>query len=160
MGCFNGTCAISHLPILGGNPVRLLLLRETPFHQECGPNGATTATDLYQPIGLPIQGIYDEYGGITAVPAGPTVTALLAYFTTTHGWQGSVSELLTWLRLAHPTAPPPPTAPTPELRYGYLFIREEIYQVCRGAVAQLPDYELPHGRRAPSAADCSGSAPL
>lgn len=141
MGCFCGTCGITNLPIEGGAAVRLLLLREAPYGAAARPNGPSGVTDLYQPIGLPISGSYDDYGGITAVAPGPAVTALLGYFAVAHGWSGTVPDLLTWLRVAQPTTCP--TDRSPGLRYGYLFILEEPYQVLRAAVAALPDYDYP-----------------
>jgi hypothetical protein len=62
MGCFNGTCALSNLPIHVGEKVVFIPLiktlgTKTKFFS-CG------ATDNFIPLGFPIIGEYNDYGGI------------------------------------------------------------------------------------------------
>lgn len=63
MGLWNATCGISHLPILGGEPCRLLFLVEA-IRQERGDGGLTGTEELWKPFSLPIPGTYDESGGL------------------------------------------------------------------------------------------------
>ncbi len=70
MGDFSYTCAISRLPIGGGNAVRYLLLTENPYH--CADAGHTCyTTDRWFPRTFPVQGTYDEYGRVKQVADGP-----------------------------------------------------------------------------------------
>jgi hypothetical protein len=69
MGCWDITCAVSHLPILKGDPIRLLLLRQqadqdpSPFHPWA----------IWSPVSLPFKGKYDNYGGICEVESNAVV---------------------------------------------------------------------------------------
>lgn len=57
MGCFNGTCMISGLPILAGEKARLIVLEKTG-HQE----SPVYAWDVWQPAGFILAGKYNDYG--------------------------------------------------------------------------------------------------
>lgn len=61
MGCWNGTCNISNMPILEGDKVVLISLMKisngTTFNT-CYP------TDNFIPLGFPIIGYYNDYGGL------------------------------------------------------------------------------------------------
>ncbi len=61
MGCWNATCNVSHMPIFGGDKIILIPLLQT--HATLTPNCCET-TDNFTPIGFPITGVYNEYGGI------------------------------------------------------------------------------------------------
>lgn len=67
MGQWNGTCAISQLPILKDEPAMLVLLVQSLYadisenegrDMLCGPNS------MWMPRALPIRGTYDGYGRI------------------------------------------------------------------------------------------------
>lgn len=68
MGCWNETCGVTQLPINYGDKVRLfVLVAETHWKENSGENlggGVCYSTDLWSPIGPPIKGEYDDYGGI------------------------------------------------------------------------------------------------
>lgn len=51
MGCWNGSCFLTGLPIFAGEPVQLLFI-------------AACADGQWRPATLPIKGYYDDYGGI------------------------------------------------------------------------------------------------
>lgn len=59
MGEFAQTCAISGLPIEGGDEIRYILLTENPYNKY-----VFKMTDLYFPRSIPIKGIYNDYGNI------------------------------------------------------------------------------------------------
>lgn len=61
MGCYNGTCNITNLPIKSGDKVVVIPLVKTKQNSEfnvCYP------TDVFTPYALPLIGEYDEYGSI------------------------------------------------------------------------------------------------
>lgn len=61
MGCWNATCAVSHLPIYAGDKVAVIPLVKTlpkAVYNCC------YTTDNFTPLSFPIIGEYDEYGGI------------------------------------------------------------------------------------------------
>lgn len=67
MGCWNATCFISNLPIMAGEPCVGFLITST------GNMGNTSyPDDRYRPITPPIEGIYDDYGGIELSPEQDT----------------------------------------------------------------------------------------
>ncbi len=81
MGCWNGTCGVSRLPIQAGDPIVLFpLLLELPNLErfEMG-GGFCYAHDLAQPLTPGIRGVYNDYGGIEDL-TGETLPLLQAYF--------------------------------------------------------------------------------
>jgi len=66
MGCWNGTCAISQLAILAGEPCRIVFLRGLPTVSRDGNAGAGFCypTGLWKPVSLPIPAEYDDYGAV------------------------------------------------------------------------------------------------
>lgn len=68
MGCWCETCGITQLPINAGDKVRLFVLVSQDsyaFHKGgLGGGGTCYSNDRWAPLGPPIQGEYDDYGGI------------------------------------------------------------------------------------------------
>jgi hypothetical protein len=64
MGSFSSTCAISGLGIDAGDPVRYMLLTETPY-------GDDNLSTPWFPRTFPLKGKYDDYGGVEDVEEGP-----------------------------------------------------------------------------------------
>jgi len=60
MGCWNGTDMITHLPIMGGDKIRMLVLKQYASLPDCG--GVCNAEDLWEPIGPAVKGVYNGYG--------------------------------------------------------------------------------------------------
>lgn len=58
MGCWNESCALSHLPIMAGEEIYAFLLLECPFEKQY-----SYSTGTYSPIAV-VHGEYDDYGGI------------------------------------------------------------------------------------------------
>lgn len=61
MGCWNGTCMISNLPIESGEKVKLVILKHI---DKLDGSGYCNSGDIMSPIFLPIEGVYDDYGTI------------------------------------------------------------------------------------------------
>lgn len=61
MGCFSYTCAISGLPVEGGDPVRYFLLTESPYAETSSINAE------WFPRTFPVRGMYDDYGRVEMV---------------------------------------------------------------------------------------------
>jgi len=63
MGCWNGTCMISNLPIISGEKVKLVILHDL-FNHDRYSGGFCYANGLMRPLFLPIDGEYNDYGMI------------------------------------------------------------------------------------------------
>lgn len=63
MGCWNATCGLSNLPIQQGDEILFFVLSNNFTEGELG-GGFSYATDRYVPVGLPVHGQYNDYGGI------------------------------------------------------------------------------------------------
>jgi hypothetical protein len=78
MGCWNETCGITQLPIKAGDKVRLfVLVSQSSYRGEAG-GGTCYPTDLWTPLGIPVQGEYDDYGSIENFKEGLDTKALLS----------------------------------------------------------------------------------
>ena len=64
MGCFNGTCNVTNLPIFAGEKVVLIPLVKVKEDTEFN---TCYATDVFVPYALPLIGEYDEYGSIVNI---------------------------------------------------------------------------------------------
>jgi len=68
MGCWCETCGITQLPINAGDKVRVFVLTSEDSYAfskgGAGGGGTCYSTDRWAPIGPPIQGEYDDYGGV------------------------------------------------------------------------------------------------
>lgn len=62
MGCWNGTCLISNLPIKAGEKVVAFIIEYASYDQLY--SGTCYPWDYARPISLPIYAEYDDYGGI------------------------------------------------------------------------------------------------
>jgi hypothetical protein len=85
MGSWNETCAISNLPILAGDDIKLLLLKRSPYINDMGEyNGVSNATEQFIPILSPINGKYDDYGGIEDIVEDDAYWLLNNYLIKNH----------------------------------------------------------------------------
>lgn len=79
MGCWNGTCGLTHLPILAGDPIRVVLItgqmyrrpRENDEFPAVDQSGFCYANDCWTPRTITIKGRYNDYGGIEDVEIDP-----------------------------------------------------------------------------------------
>jgi len=68
MGCWNGTCMISNLPIIRGEKIKLVLLQEGRSYEPIiGQSGYVHSCGLLSPAFLAISGEYNDYGSIENV---------------------------------------------------------------------------------------------
>lgn len=77
MGSFSFTCAISGLPIAGGDPVRYALLTQNPYTDD---NIRCYIHDLWFPRTWPLRAKYNEYGSVEDVEEGAVKNAWLECF--------------------------------------------------------------------------------
>jgi hypothetical protein len=68
MGCYNYTCCVSGLPIMGDHKVRYFLLTESPSNQASRP---IHIYDAWYPRTFPLKAKYNDYGTVENVEAGP-----------------------------------------------------------------------------------------
>jgi hypothetical protein len=80
MGCWNGTCGISQLPILAGQRVWAFLIGVAGYNDSCGPSGHCYSTDLGFPMTMPIRGRYNDYGGIEDIEENYNTEIILSTF--------------------------------------------------------------------------------
>lgn len=64
MGCWNGTCSISQLPILAGTKVKTILLLQSEFAHGIGGSGTCYITGYFRPWFFPVTAEYNDYGSI------------------------------------------------------------------------------------------------
>ena len=69
MGCWNGTCGLTHLPIIAGEPIRAVLIAGIPYRhdgtsEEQWGSGFCYNTDIWHPRTIAIKGVYNDYGGV------------------------------------------------------------------------------------------------
>lgn len=76
MGCWNETDGVTQLPIHCGDKVRVFVLRGGgPARREGG--GTCYINDIWSPIGPPITGHYDDYGGVEHIDQDVSADMLL-----------------------------------------------------------------------------------
>lgn len=85
MGCFNGSCIFTGLPIHEGERTGLILLAESfrghgPSTDYYGGNTLFYPTDLWMPMYLPIYGKYDDYGKLEDIEPSPAGDYILRSF--------------------------------------------------------------------------------
>lgn len=79
MGCWNETCGVTQLPINAGDPVRLFVLVNKEHWKGKMPGGGWSySNDLWGPLGAPVQGTYDDYGGIEDIVHNQDTELLLS----------------------------------------------------------------------------------
>lgn len=66
MGCWNGTCGITQMPIVAGERVALIFLLENKYSDH-GGSGFCYSNNQYSPITMPIFGEYNDYGAIDKI---------------------------------------------------------------------------------------------
>lgn len=86
MGCWNGTCMISNLPIIVGEKVKLVFLH-TPygnFDEKLKKPAYCYPNDIFHPGTLALDAEYDNYGGVENIEEGINLNLIENYFKTTY----------------------------------------------------------------------------
>lgn len=90
MGSWNGTCFLSHLPIEGGDKIKIIFLRKNNYVNPFTNNtGVCDPDTFFKPLYFPISGEYDDYGGIKCVESGLISEVGLTLFKNEIGAQNS-----------------------------------------------------------------------
>lgn len=89
MGSFNSKCAISGLSICAGDEVKLVLIRPGRYSSKGEYAAATEQWDI---MSLPIDGVYNDYGGIESVDEETPERNLLRNFIVKHAVETGVGE--------------------------------------------------------------------
>lgn len=81
MGCWNGTCAVSNLPITQGTKVRGFILVPNEYSDEKLPlgSGICYSTDLFTPLSIAIRGEYNDYGAMENIIKDSNTDLILKY---------------------------------------------------------------------------------
>jgi len=85
MGCWNGTCGISQMPILAGQRIWAFLIGVAGYRDNPSSSGHCYSTDLGFPMTLPIRGKYNDYGGIESIEENYNTELILDIFRDTEG---------------------------------------------------------------------------
>lgn len=80
MGCWNGTCFISNLPIRHGEPIVGFTIEYAHWSSDLDYSGSCYPEAFARPIGLPLYGEYNDYGRIEKVEANVAQEYLLHLF--------------------------------------------------------------------------------
>lgn len=74
MGCWNGTCMLTHLPIIAGDPVVAFLIEVTPA--AASGSAPCYSNDRGAPLTTPIKAKYNDYGSIEDIEPHSEVLAM------------------------------------------------------------------------------------
>ena len=81
MGCWNGTCMISNLPIISGEKIKLVLLRRGISSKRLFNSSAYVYShDIFTPAFFPLSGVYNDYGMIEGVEEDWNYNLIEKYF--------------------------------------------------------------------------------
>ena len=79
MGCWNGTCMISNLPIISGEKVKLIFLKKGN-EQYVGNSAVCHSIELLTPINMAISAEYNDYGSVENIEKDWNHDIILKYF--------------------------------------------------------------------------------
>ncbi len=88
MGCWNGTCGITNLPIRGGDKIAAFLIA-VPLKREGDFSGFCYAG---QPLTLPFFGTYNDYGGIENVKESFVTKEIMTHFKREESFEGFIND--------------------------------------------------------------------
>lgn len=80
MGCWNGTCGLSNLPILYGDKVVCFIVKRDEYGEKEGIKHECYPWDRSSPLTFPLVGYYDDYGGIEKIEPSPHIDFIIEYF--------------------------------------------------------------------------------
>lgn len=87
MGCWNGTCGLTQLPILAGSKILCVLISSSDVHFQTtaraghhDSSGYCYINGMWSPICLPFIAEYDDYGGAERISISPQSEKLIREF--------------------------------------------------------------------------------
>lgn len=85
MGCWNATCGVTQMPIKYEEPVRAFFVyirgwEDDPDHRTGDWSGTVYPTEIASPYPIPLEGQYDDYGGIEGIKEGVARIAIPSHF--------------------------------------------------------------------------------
>ena len=98
MGCWNGTCHLSGLPIMSGEEVYLYILEKNKYYDFREIGGCFCyPTEAFYPVGIPVLGKYDDYGGVEEIANKEIAKAILKSVK----FKGTLEELIRCIHENH-----------------------------------------------------------
>lgn len=145
MGCWNGTCAVTQLPILAGEKIRLYLLKKTKYvhFHEMG-SGVCHSNALFTPYALPLIGVYDDYGSITKIENETLGENIVSIINTEN--KVKFKTIYEVLSAVHENHRETPLEGNPNLLgYGFMLVHEFVFQEAIKSIQtnQKPEYRDP-----------------
>lgn len=80
MGCWNGTCGVSQIPILSGMKVKAYLILQSPYAEAIGGAGVCYTTAHFRPWFLPVNAEYNDYGSVENIEMDWNASYMLSKF--------------------------------------------------------------------------------
>jgi hypothetical protein len=77
MGCWNGTCGISQMPIVVGEDISFLIIEETG---KFNASGVCYVTDIMRPVSFIMEGQYNDYGSVALTVESPALSLFESSF--------------------------------------------------------------------------------
>lgn len=148
MGCWNGTCMISNLPIISGEEIKLIILQEGYDKSFVGEAGYVYSTGLLSPAFFPISGQYNDYGGIENIKMDWNYQiieeCLKEEFGTTLELDGDINEDWSLLNLLDGIERGNPKYKKGEklldIKLSTVMIRKEVWDLCVSIQRGHEDY--------------------
>ncbi|MEJ7728035.1 MAG: hypothetical protein WKG00_02360 [Polyangiaceae bacterium] len=136
MGTFAHACAVSSLPIIGGEDVRVVCLRSTGVTPEIG---LAHATDVWVPCALAFPAVYDGYGVIEGWTMDDRMKVVLHALTA--AGMGNVPLDEVWGRLLREGAPVATVSGT-QVAFGARLVRADVWSaLAEGKLAEQTNAE-------------------
>jgi hypothetical protein len=82
MGSFSATCTVSDIDVSSGDPIVMIMLAKNRYYKETNDLGVLYPSGEWGPVGLPIYGKYDDYGGIDSIEENAATAFTLSLIQT------------------------------------------------------------------------------
>ena len=83
MGCWNGTCGVSNLPIHHGDKVMALIIKVPLPKKIDNQSGACYANEFAAPVTLAFEGVYNDYGMVEKIKTNLITDSIIKDFGVT-----------------------------------------------------------------------------
>lgn len=85
MGCWNGTCLVTNLPIPLNESVKLIFILSQQSQSGSVGMGFGYSEEWWRPVGCPIDGIYNDYGYIKKIVQNKAYDTVLSKLRSMYG---------------------------------------------------------------------------